>query len=418
MEDSLQQMPGSDMGEQTTISDQGSDNPVDENSARQNTQMTCRVELKIPVAVFTAHRGYDWSQLPDFVSVDEADGLFEKIMSVKTTYHEGLLPIGDAFKGVLYTAGGRYAFAFRLMTVERWDQAKRNGNYCACAFVTCDKFKDVDFERLLDMPYFLTPSRSPVATLDYYDEDFHRPLFVDWSPIVSNFKANGKQDFDWRMIGTILDEFRDANDKWFFARINSRGESRFVPEFGTWDERFFEPRALENENTEEARYEGIPNGSTVVKNDPVVSQSLPATQDVERQDLESLGEYGGEDRNNDELTVDKERFVNLTAENKELAERCQEIYGRFDTLSRNFQAARQERDAAQRSCRSLQLRIKTLEMRVGDQCASVNWYQLMLAFLLGVVVAVVILLAIQLASNSNCDDRSTYAEDRHEEGLQ
>ena len=175
---------------------------VTENFAKQDVQVTRRVELQIPVAVFTAHRGYDWSKLPDFVSRDEADSLFEKVMSVKTTYCDDLLPYGDSFKGVLYE--GKYAFAFRLMTAEKWDQAKRDSNYCACAFIPHDMLKDVDFERLLDMVFFRTTTHAPDSLLNYYDEDFHCPTTDEWSSTVCNFKIGDIRDFDWLALFCLI----------------------------------------------------------------------------------------------------------------------------------------------------------------------------------------------------------------------
>ena len=416
MEESLQQMPGSNMDEQTNTFDQSLNNPVEENYVNQEAQATRRVELQIPVAVFTAHLGYDWSKLPDFVTVDEADGLFEKIMSVKTAYHEGLLPVGDFFKGVLYT-GGRYAFAFRLRTVERWDQAKRDGNYCACAFVAVDKFKDIDFEQLLDMEYFREASPNPAATLDYYDEDFCLPTSAECGKVICDLKEGHYSDFDWRLIGSILSDFGYANDEWLFARINTHGESSFVPKFGNWETLREYPMEGDCQNTnnegEIQAGEMLPD-TIVAQTDthPTHGQTVAFNHEIQQSELQ--GEYVRYGSGDDELTDVKEQLANKTAECNAVVNSYNELHGRFDKLSRTFQMARQERDDAKRSCSSLQRRIRILEEQANSKNTSIDLLPVLIAFFLGMVVSVVASWGIQLLIGCNGNEephvRGAYTE--------
>ena len=243
----------------------------------ERTTVVREVSLKIPVAVFTAKRGYDWTQLPDFVAQDEADALFERVMSLLSNYCVDL-SVHDIFKGVIYE--GKFAFAFCLQKAEKWDQANRNANYCACAFVTNECLADVDFERLLDNEYFTIPNHNPTAVLDYVDIDYIDPVRNDWEPIIFDLKSGLKCDFDWGLIGPMLSEAGIVNSKWIFMRMFSRGESRFGCEFGQWKEECFPdresaPRA-EDENREEEDLSGgagtIPEPHT--PSIPVVSSSI------------------------------------------------------------------------------------------------------------------------------------------------
>lgn len=319
------------------------------------------VKIQIPVAVFTAYRGYDWSKLPDFVSRDEADSLFEKIMSVKTNYCDDFLPYDDAFKGVLYE--GKYAFAFRLMTAERWDQAKRDSYYCACAFIPQDKLMDVDFERLLDMDYFKTPTHTPDCLLEYSDEDFLCPSTDECSLMVWNFKLGDKKEFDWRFVGPILSDFGYANNKWFFARISSRGESKVITEFGNWDEsKFDDPSAneVEQQKTESQDYK--------------LHRNIEAPQD----DVSI----------NEELIETKRELENLRIQN--------------DRIKSSLAIEQQERSAAQATVRKYEQYYHAyIALRDGtpQKKSLPNLLLLAGAFLLGVLLSCVAFLTFQLWMN-------------------
>lgn len=357
------------------------------------------VKLQIPVAVFTAHRGYDWSKLPDFVSRDEADSLFEKVMSVKTGYCDDLLPYGDSFKGVLYE--GKYAFAFRLMTAEKWDQAKRDSNYCACAFIPHDMLKEVNFERLLDMGFFRTTTHVPDYLLNYYDEDFHCPTTDEWSSTVCNFKIGDIRDFDWRLVGPILSDFGDANSKWFFARISSHGESKFIAEFGNWDEeKFIESPAEVIEQGEQVREEAEQDNfqATVfaVSTETEIPPELPPVQDIEiKQSIKELP---------------KENIVeDVTAELGKVKMELENLKIKYDRIHGDLAKERQARNVANATAMKYKPYYQAyidLRKSTAQKDPSINWLLLAGVFLLGVILSGVIFLAIQLLTSHGGNDVS------------
>lgn len=308
------------------------------------------VAVEIPVAVFTAHRGYDWSKLPDFVSRDEADSLFEKVMSVKTTYCDGLLPYGNSFEGVLYE--GKYAFVFRLMTSEKWDQAKRDSNYCACAFIPHEILKEVDIERFLKMEYFLMTSYNPASFLNYCDEDFRCPSDKESEKVVIDFKVGNCGDFDWRLIGSMLHWWGAANDKWFIARMISRGESKLVTEFGKWNERYF------NDVPEEIKY--VESSRRPLDANVNISASNGISL-AESDTINSLKEDETKASSDEELIAVNRQIEGLRLTIKDKEHLYDSLKNSFDDLNSKIQTIREKLDNFQKLVRDLQSANKSLE---------------------------------------------------------
>lgn len=381
-------------------------------NATSNQSEARSISVEIPVAVFTAHRGYDWSKLPDFVSRDEADSLFEKVMSVKTTHCDGLLLYGDSFEGVLYE--GKYAFVFRLMTAEKWDQAKRDSKYCACAFIPYDMLKDVDFERLLDMVFFRTTTHTPDSLLNYYDEDFHCPTTDELSSTVCNFKIGDIRDFDWRLVGPILFNFGYKNSKWFFAQISSRGESKFIAEFGNWDkEKCIEssPEVIEHgeQTREEAEQDNFQMNVVAVSTETEIPPELPPVHDNEiHQSIEELPKenrlYSSSSGNGAEPedVAEEETAAELAKVNGEL----ENLTIKYNKIHSDLARVRQERDAARAKYKQYYQAYIDLLKSSAQKDPSINWPLLAGAFSLGAILPVVIFLAIQLLTSHGGNDVS------------
>ncbi len=384
------------------------DTTVTENFAKQDVPVTRRVELQIPVAVFTAHRGYDWSKLPDFISRDEADSLFEKIMSVKTVYCEGELPVGDAFKGVLYT-DGMYAFAFRLMTAEKWDQAKRNANYCACAFVSRDKFKEVDFERLLDMDYFKNPIANPAATLDYVDEDYTPPQNEECYSAVMRL-VDGNRDGKWSLIGSVLSRFGCANIQWLFARIIRKGDIKDVSNFGNWD-----LGCLENYRKEMLPSKEFPSESISTTGEMSQYEEVPSFHptDGEKLPLDVVPEHDNQHSQiydcHIERSVDDTKLAEFAAANEEWEKYCNELRLQVDKLKRRIQRTEQQRDDALMQRDYARESLQVLQIRIKQESSQDKQYNLLhvtIAFIIGVILSAVILGVIQCLTNNGGNDTS------------
>lgn len=395
----------SDMNEQTDAFNLGSDNSAAENSTTLDGPHL--VALPIPVAVYTANRGYDWSNVPEIVGgVDEADKLFDEIISAKSPYFYDLLPLGDAFKGVLYT-GEKYAFAFRLMTAPSWDQVKRPAYYCASAFVRVEDLDDVDFEKLLDMDFFKIPRHDPPATLDYSDEDYFPPSREDCYSAIVKLRDEGK--CDWKLIGRILSEFGAECRQWLFARIIRNGEIKDVSKFEGW-----RPSSHVDHEDDLAKNE-IPYGIGIQPNAEPPDVDMGRIEESLMPTAEMMADNHLVDECAIRRTAESESIAEYAAAYEDLERYCDQLQNENNRLKIAVQTISQERDSARSVSQNLRIRIKNMEIRVGSQNPSVNWPLLILAFLLGVIV----FLGIQLLAGFNGDDRphdgASYTEDQSEE---
>lgn len=242
MEDNLQQIQESGVGV----------NPIG-NDESSSESIVPRVRIQIPVAVYTATMGYGWSKLP--ISLEEARDLWKKIRKkVKEVVGDELLgeiAYGDSLYGVLYD-GGDYAVAFRLQSVENWDQSNRDADYCACAFVSKEQFADINFEKLLEHVYFHEPTHAPGDSIDYVVDDSVAPTEEDIGDCLQKMVDDSYEDkdykFDWRMIGPVLAAFGDRNSRWWFSCLRSKGGEQICNEYGKWDKSLFKS---ENDKEEE-----------------------------------------------------------------------------------------------------------------------------------------------------------------------
>lgn len=179
--------------------------------------------LSVPVAVFTATYGYGWSQLPNWMSEREADNLYE-IISKKVTNSGLELSNGDILEGVIYNQN--YALVFRLMQVKKWDQANRDANYCACAFVSQEEIGHLDFAELIKMPYFNEPSRNPRAEMNCNIINYDEELRLELDKAIEELYA-GVQNVDWRLIGPLLARYGKMYKRLFFSCLIKGGIPRF-----------------------------------------------------------------------------------------------------------------------------------------------------------------------------------------------
>jgi len=362
---------------------QQTNNPTTMGSANTPESTARRVDFKIPVAVFTAKRGYDWTRLPNFVTLEEVERIYEEVGALKSDF-PGDLSLGDVFKGVILKPN--FAFAFRLQIVEKWDQAKRDANYCAAAFVPLEHLADIDFDRLLDMDYFTVPSRTPDDTLRYVDEDYTEPDQDTWVVDLQNFIAGNLRDFSWCLIGPMLANCRAANSMWAFVRMVCKSEMRYTIKLGEWD---FSAPCFQQPDTG-PQQEGV--------SDPEPVQSAP--QDIipevgtKIESYAPVQQQGTNVQSTDDGTTQRLQYAE--SQIQALNQTIGKLNRMLDTQARTIESKSQELAAAQRQAVMYK---KCLDQQIPDlpsNEAKVDWLYLSLAFLLGVLVAGVIFLAINL----------------------
>jgi len=115
----------------------------------------------IPFSVYTAWQGYDWSSVPEDIPREEMDALYRAIGELRPDF----MGPGDSFEGVYYKNG--LLAAFRMQSIPQWDSVGRDADYCAFAFMGYDVVREFDFDALLSLPEFITPTHSPRNGVEY-----------------------------------------------------------------------------------------------------------------------------------------------------------------------------------------------------------------------------------------------------------
>lgn len=187
---------------------------VVENETNVDTVVT-EEPLVVPAAVFTATLGCNWTRLPDFVTELDARNSKKLVMGLLQKRGIELVP-GCIVKGVLYR--GEYAVAFSLQQVTGWDQAGRDADYYACAFIKDDLIGKIDFERLLRHDYFNRPVEEPMDKIDCTDmvcgEFSH-------ARCLNLFNAIRQEVFDWGALGMLLPYAKSAASRWLVASVRT-----------------------------------------------------------------------------------------------------------------------------------------------------------------------------------------------------
>lgn len=370
---------------------QQTDNPIGMGSTINADSTARRVDFKIPVAVFTAKRGYDWTRLPSFTTLEEVERIYEEVGALKADF-QGDLSLGDVFKGVILKPN--FAFAFRLQIVEKWDQAKRDANYCAAAFVPLEHLADVDFDRLLDMDYFSVPSRSPDDTLRYVDEDYTEPEPHTWEPVLQNFIDGNLQDFSWCLIGPMLARYRAGNSMWVFARMACKSEMRHKIKLGEWDGsapcfQESDTRSQQEILTYQTYQSCQESVQTASKTD--ISEASPKVESYAPVQQQGTNVQSIDDSTTQRLQYAEEQILALNQTIDALKRMLDKQAKTIETKSLELAAAQRQAAECKKYLNQYDL-MNIREMKPNE--SKVDWLYPSLTFLLGVLFAGVIFLAI------------------------
>jgi len=117
--------------------------------------------MKFPSAVYTAYKGYAWSNVPMGMSLAELDALSRTISDARGDFPDPL----SVDTGLV--SNGRIAAAFTMQNVESWDVNGRAADYAAFVFIPVPMARIVDFVNLISNDFFWTPSHTPPTAVDY-----------------------------------------------------------------------------------------------------------------------------------------------------------------------------------------------------------------------------------------------------------
>lgn len=163
--------------------------------------------VAIPVSVFAAGRGYDWSTTEVGIGRETMDGLYRIAALSRPAFAEDPAPI----LGV--AADGATAAAFALLRARAWDSEGRDCDYAAFAFIPCAEAAKVDFAALMEDDFFHTPTRVPPTCIDYAgSRSAQTPIDAPGRLLCRN-ELDG---FDLRAAGDLLARHAHLADRWLF----------------------------------------------------------------------------------------------------------------------------------------------------------------------------------------------------------
>ena len=203
---------------------------------KTDAQQSQTASIVIPLSVYTATNGYDWSNIPDGADRDGLDYFYQKAVAFKPDF----MVAGDVVKGV-FTKDGCVA-AFRIQIVKRWDCFGRNADYCAFAFVGAEDAKLIDFDALLEQPELSEPTHTPPVSVRYVGE-FSKDVNSDGSKLSIKRLFNGEElnDFDFSKIGALISTYGGKCDEWLFSKVQSAYENSILVKTKGWREDPFPP---------------------------------------------------------------------------------------------------------------------------------------------------------------------------------
>lgn len=178
--------------------------------------------VHIPVSVFTAGRGYDWSTQPAGIGRETMDGLYRIAASSRPAFAEDPAPI----LGV--AADGRTAAAFALLRARAWDSEGRDCDYAALAFVPCAEAARIDFAALMENDFFRSPVRVPPTGIDYSGPGSAAAAIDAPGRLLCRNELDG---FDLHAAGDLLARHAHLADRWLFL-LQTDGKAKVTT--STW----------------------------------------------------------------------------------------------------------------------------------------------------------------------------------------
>lgn len=163
--------------------------------------------VHIPVSVFTAGRGYDWSTEPAGIGRETLDGLYRIATAGRDAFAD------DGAPAIGIASDGKTAAAFSLMRARAWDSEGRDADYAAFAFVPCTDASHIDFAALLADDFFRVPNHEPPTSIAYAGPESAAVAIDAPGRLLCR---NELDDFDLHSAGDLLARHAHLADRWLF----------------------------------------------------------------------------------------------------------------------------------------------------------------------------------------------------------
>jgi len=169
--------------------------------------------ITLKTAVFTAEHGYKWTTPPEGITESQ---LSRYGKTVDQAYREGM-GATDNVQGVIFD-GSLVAVFSALRTGPGWDTAGRAAKYYALVFIEREQWPQINFDVLLQNPFFLSPDKNPPLEI-VYDGPASTKVDETILPLFAN-GGKGPERMDFACLGNFLSVHFQLGLNWRFYRSN------------------------------------------------------------------------------------------------------------------------------------------------------------------------------------------------------
>ena len=180
------------------------------------------MRIVLNAAVYTANRGYAWSNVPEGTTTGE----LEELLALATSLRPEFPTEADVACGAV--ASARLTAVFSLRTVPAWDAEGRAADYAAFVLVDREIADKVDFGVLLGHRFFAVPLKTPPPFVMYDGPDAQVPPLDAAGRLLSH---NRLANFPLAQAGALLAEHGTKSAQWSFRADPATGcaEVRTAP---------------------------------------------------------------------------------------------------------------------------------------------------------------------------------------------
>jgi len=179
--------------------------------------------MTLPTAVYTADRGYSWSNAVEGVPEAKLNQLYRFISDAR-----GDFPNPCAVE-VGLVSDGATAAVFTIQNIDGWDSENRASDYAVFAFFPVQRAAEIDFIDLLNHDFFWTPSHTPQDTLDYTGGPSERVSPLSIRNLVTSHVCLLRNP---RAIGDVIARYGAKSSRWVCLM---KSESILKIECNSWN---------------------------------------------------------------------------------------------------------------------------------------------------------------------------------------
>lgn len=180
--------------------------------------------MTLSTAVYTAHRGYSWSGIPEGLDEARLDSLLRLATEDRPEFSDG----ADISVGMV--SDGQYAAVYSIRSVMGWDSEGRAADYSALAVFPASAAADINVLDLLRHPFFAVPTREPADSIVYAGPASSDPAVNAPGRLLCQ---NRIDDLDAYSAGKLLATYAMRCPRWLF-RFNEDGRTMSV-ETAPWN---------------------------------------------------------------------------------------------------------------------------------------------------------------------------------------